>query len=122
MSTKAQVKANRKNSRKSTGPRSPKGKAAVAKNAIKHGLFASEAVIRWEDPEDFEAFREELLAELAPVGALTRISYLVNRISNVEGAAFRRKLEALSTKPVLSSVERIRNKTNGGQVATRKYI
>ena len=73
MGTKAQVKANRKNSKKSTGPQSAKGKAKVAKNAIKHGLFASEAVIKGENPEDFEHFREEILAELAPAGHMESI-------------------------------------------------
>jgi hypothetical protein len=46
MSTEAQIKANRQNSQKSTGPRSPEGKAVVSKNAVKHGLFASENVLK----------------------------------------------------------------------------
>ena len=68
MATEAQTIANRRNSKKSTGPRSPEGKAVVSKNAVKHGLFASENVIKGEKKEDFDLFRSEMLSKLAPVG------------------------------------------------------
>jgi hypothetical protein len=68
MSTEAQINANRENAQKSTGPKSPEGKAAVSQNAVKHGVFASETVIKGENREDFEAFRDEMLGELAPAG------------------------------------------------------
>ena len=35
-----QLEANRKNALKSTGPRTPEGKAAISRNALKHGIFA----------------------------------------------------------------------------------
>ena len=54
MATEAQTIANRRNSQKSTGPRTPQGKAVVSKNAVKHGLFASENVIKGENQEDFD--------------------------------------------------------------------
>jgi len=38
--------ANRRNAQKSTGPRTPRGKAFSARNGIKHGLFAKESLIR----------------------------------------------------------------------------
>jgi len=44
MSTQKQVKANRKNSKKSTGPKTDQGKAAVSQNAVKHGLFAQSMI------------------------------------------------------------------------------
>ena len=53
MSSKAQVKANRKNAKKSTGPKTAEGKEKVSKNAAKHGLFAAEAVITGENPADY---------------------------------------------------------------------
>jgi hypothetical protein len=70
MATKAQIKANRKNARKSTGPRTDEGKAAVSKNAVKHGLFAKEAVISGEDQAYYDALHDEILAELAPSGVM----------------------------------------------------
>ncbi|MBN2559834.1 MAG: hypothetical protein JXQ75_02750, partial [Phycisphaerae bacterium] len=70
MATEAQIAANRLNAQKSTGPRTPEGKAKVAQNALKHGLLAKQSVVRGEDAEEFEAYRQEMVASLAPVGAL----------------------------------------------------
>jgi hypothetical protein len=53
MSTEAQIKANRLNAQKSTGPKTAEGKAAVAQNAVKHGLFAHENVIKCEKQSDW---------------------------------------------------------------------
>ena len=68
MSTTEQIKANRQNAQKSTGPKTDEGKAVVSQNAVKHGLFAAEAVIKGEDPADYEAYHDQFLVELAPVG------------------------------------------------------
>src|SRR5262245_1219721 len=38
MTSAAKIRANRRNARKSTGPRTPGGKATVARNAQRHGL------------------------------------------------------------------------------------
>jgi hypothetical protein len=73
MATAAQVEANRSNAQQSTGPRTPEGKATVAQNAVTHGLFAREGVIRGEDEEEFEMHREMLLEQLDPAGPLEEI-------------------------------------------------
>ena len=83
MSTKAQTKANKKNAQKSTGPRTAEGKAVVSKNAVKHGLFAAEAVITGEDPAEYEACRDHFLAELVPVGAVETM--LAERFVSLHG-------------------------------------
>lgn len=70
MATKAQINANRVNSQKSTGPRTDEGKRSVSQNAVKHGLFAYESVIKCEDPADFELHRAAILSELWPVGVM----------------------------------------------------
>jgi len=67
MATTAQILANRNNSQKSTGPKTDEGKTAVSQNAVKHGLFA-ESVIQGENEADYEAFHDQFLAELYPVG------------------------------------------------------
>jgi hypothetical protein len=73
MTTEAQVRANRSNAEKSTGPRTPEGKEKASQNSLKHGLFAREGVIRGEDREEYEMHREMLLEQLDPVGALEGI-------------------------------------------------
>ncbi len=73
MATEAQIAANRANAQKSTGPRTPEGKEPASQNALKHGLFAREVVIRGEDAEEFERHRQGLLEQLNPVGPLEEL-------------------------------------------------
>jgi len=80
MSTQEQIKANRQNSKKSTGPKTEDGKSAVSQNAVKHGLFA-ESVIKGENEADYEAFHDNMLAEYAPVGAMEL--FLAERAANL---------------------------------------
>ena len=78
MTSQAQINANRLNAQKSTGPRTDEGKRVVSQNAVTHGLFARDAVIKCEDPAEYEVHREALLDELKPVGAIE--SMLAERI------------------------------------------
>ena len=78
MSTEAQIRANRLNSQKSTGPRTSEGKAAVSQNAVKHGLLTRQDVITSESQADFDLHREQMLAELAPASPME--SMLAERI------------------------------------------
>ncbi len=66
MATQAQILANRRNARKSTGPKSPRGRTAVSKNAASHGFLARRNVIDSEDQAEFNLHRAKLLDELAP--------------------------------------------------------
>ena len=68
MATEAQVSANRRNARKSTGPKTEIGKAVVAQNAIRHGLYARRHVVMGEDPAEFELSRNKWLDEFRPMG------------------------------------------------------
>jgi hypothetical protein len=78
MATKAQIIANRRNARKSTGPHSTQGRTAISQNAVKHGLSARQDVISSESQADFDLYREQILAELAPAGPME--SMLAERI------------------------------------------
>ena len=68
----------------------------AAQNAVKHGLLAKEVVVKGEDPGEFEFYREQMLAELAPAGQmescwLTRIvglSWRLRRAERLQAAAF----------------------------------
>lgn len=70
--------ANRVNATRSTGPRTPEGKARSSMNAVKHGLTAQTAVLPGEDPEELRRFAEDLTARLRPMGPLQAI--LVQRV------------------------------------------
>ena len=81
MSTEAQILTNRRNAQKSTGPHTPRGKAAVSQNAEKHGLSARRAVISSESLADFDLYRDQILTELAPASPMESI--LAERIVNL---------------------------------------
>jgi len=78
MATELQILANRRNARKSTGPRTPQGRAAVSQNAVKHGLLTPHDVISSESQADFDLYRQQLLDELAPASPME--SMLAERI------------------------------------------
>ena len=73
MATEAQIIANRRNAQKSTGPLTPRGKANISQNAIKHGFSARQAVICSEKQADFDLYRDRILEELNPIGPMESI-------------------------------------------------
>ena len=96
MASVAQIQANRLNAQKSTGPRTAAGKERASQNALRHGLLAREAVIQGEDPEEFELYREGMLEDLAPAGAveamlaerIVGLSWRLRRAERLQNAAF----------------------------------
>jgi hypothetical protein len=78
MATESQILANRLNALKSTGPRTPQGKAAVSQNSVKHGLLAEHDVISSESEADFDLYRRQLLNDLSPLSPME--SMLAERI------------------------------------------
>ena len=68
MTSAKQVEANRRNALKSTGPKSPHGKARVARNALKHGLLSKDVLMEGESRSKLNAFRDAMVADLAPEG------------------------------------------------------
>ena len=51
-------------------------KAARPKNALSHGLYASDLVLAWENEQDFVDLHESIRQELNPVGSLEDIAVL----------------------------------------------
>jgi hypothetical protein len=78
MTSVKKAEANRQNALKSTGPKTPEGKAAVRHNALKHGLLAEQVLLPDEDEDALRELGERLRAELRPEGELE--SLLVDRI------------------------------------------
>src|SRR5258708_7472962 len=66
MATIKQIEANRLNALKSTGPKTPEGKAAVRMNALRHGLRARTVVLPGENPDDFQQLCDDLETEWNP--------------------------------------------------------
>ncbi len=67
MTSQKKIEANRRNAQKSTGPRTPQGKARSARNALSHGLTASSTpLLSSESQEHYDAFSQALLQDLAP--------------------------------------------------------
>jgi len=83
MTTEKQVEANKQNALVSTGPATSEGKAIVAQNAVKHGIFAKDLIITTGDgKEDVQEYRElldGLIISLNPVGQMECL--LVEKIS-----------------------------------------
>ena len=96
MATEAQVAANRLNAQKSTGPRTVEGKAAASQNAVRHGLLAVQAVVRGESVEEYQAYREAVVGDLQPVGAVefvlaervVGLMWRLRRVQRLESEAF----------------------------------
>ncbi len=79
MTPRKQIEANRRNSRKSTGPKTRRGKAKSKMNAMKHGLLAEQVVVLDEDPAEFAGVLESLIDDFLPQGPLEE--QLVERVA-----------------------------------------
>jgi hypothetical protein len=66
MSSEKKTEANRRNALASTGPRTLEGKAAVAVNAVTHGLRAQKSVLYNEDTREFHQLCVDLHHEWQP--------------------------------------------------------
>jgi hypothetical protein len=73
MPSAAQIRANRANSARSTGPRTAKGIAASSSNALRHGLTAQQHLIGDEDEGQFEALLAGLNDSHQPANAAESI-------------------------------------------------
>jgi hypothetical protein len=77
--TPSQLESRRRNAQKSTGPRSDAGKRRVALNALKYGYYTGphtleqSMLLMGEDPHEFRAFRDSLIASRQPADAIERM-------------------------------------------------
>jgi hypothetical protein len=72
MTSVKQFEANRRNSLKSTGPKTESGKRASRCNAVRHGLTAEAVIGTLEDAEDYKAFELAITADYDAQSAVER--------------------------------------------------
>jgi hypothetical protein len=71
VTSQKKLKANRENAKKSTGPKTLRGKANSRRNALKHGLFARHFMdffLQGEDSSEYEELLDDLRDQYQPVG------------------------------------------------------
>lgn len=70
--TEKKLAANRANAQKSTGPKTPSGRAVTRMNALLHGMYAADVIVPQlgETEADFDVFFNYLMEELNPQGAV----------------------------------------------------
>ena len=70
MTSEAKIESNRRNAKRSTGPKSVAGKALAKYNAVRHGVLTAAPVVPGEDAAAWEAHRAGVVASLNAEGAL----------------------------------------------------
>jgi hypothetical protein len=131
MATSAnKIESNRANAQHSTGPVTPEGKAAVARNAVKHGFTSKHFVVREDEREEFAEVRSELLDQLKPEGALEFISFgqllrgawTLRLIDRLEAEAFNGTLESFNDPQTAATLERLaRYRAQAQRAYTRAF-
>ena len=112
------IQANRRNALRSTGPKTARGKRAVACNAIKHGFLAREVVITSGDGEEtleeFHALIERLWEYYEPVGVveeslvqtIATCFWRKARVIRAENGEIRRRLDTLAVDRALRNSDK----------------
>ena len=111
MATDAQIKANRRNAAKSTGPKTEKGKAKARLNALKHGGRATTInvmpVLPHEDPRELEERIQSWIDDWQPRDATedelvrrgAKLSWLLERGERVEAAHLAHRVRRPGERP-----------------------
>src|SRR5438270_13950819 len=92
MPTNEQITANQINSQKSTGPRTPEGKAIASRNALKFGIYSATRLLPTEDADQLATLSKTMLGELDPftptetelVNQLVDLQWRLRRVSDAE--------------------------------------
>jgi len=81
MTSLRQIEANRRNSLKSTGPKTSEGKGRSRCNAVRHGLTAETVIGLLEDAADYRAFEAAIIGDYDAQSAVER--ELVLRLASI---------------------------------------
>jgi hypothetical protein len=113
--SEAQLRANRANSQKSTGPVTPEGRAKSSQNALKHGLTGKTVLLPHEDPALYQSELEDLIQtyqpatddELRLVQSIHDGGWRIARIQSIEiGILLKGDLELADKYPDRPAFER----------------
>jgi hypothetical protein len=104
MTSSKQIEANRRNSLKSTGPKTEAGKHASRCNAVRHGLTAETVIGALEDAEDYKAFEAAIIADYDAQSAVERelvlrlasLLWRLRRATTIETGLFEIQADHLS--------------------------
>ncbi len=104
MTSIKQIEANRRNSLKSTGPKTEAGKRASRCNAVRHGLTAETVISALEDAEDYKAFEAAITADYDAQSAVERelvlrlasLLWRLRRATTIETGLFEIQVDHLS--------------------------
>ena len=96
MATLKQIDANRRNSQRSTGPRTLEGKRAASTNALQSGIYAEKEVLPFEDASQLETLAAEYQDRFRPttpearalVDSLVHHEWLLRRLRRAEAALY----------------------------------
>jgi hypothetical protein len=114
----AKCAANRLNAQKSTGPRTPEGKAASSRNALTHGLFCQDLLVADEDPQQLQSLQEDVMRRMRPrdaveaqiAGQYLSCAWRVQRLHRAEqylyqshAASTRKQADGITPKPVTAA-------------------
>jgi hypothetical protein len=104
MTSSKQIEANRRNSLKSTGPKTKTGKQTSRGNAVRHGLTAETVIGALEDAEDYKAFEAAITVDYDAQSAVERelvlrlagLLWRLRRATTIETGLFGIQAEHLS--------------------------
>jgi hypothetical protein len=116
MASLKQINANRKNSKKSTGPVTNIGKAKVSMNAIKHGLYAEHHIAVGEDIVQFKNYVDMMLETYVIFDAISalkvkkiiEIGWRLNRFSIIETGILNMEMHGYDrdiSKPIIHQLK-----------------
>lgn len=115
MTSDKQIAANRRNARKSTGPKTEQGRAITHLNAVKHGGLAMVPVVpKLEKRDAWQALLDATLDSLQPVGHLEtvlagRVALLLWRLERV--ARYERATIAVAQETVEDDLAEARRRS-----------
>ena len=96
MISEKQLEANRRNARRSTGPKTAEGKERSSRNNLRHGLTGQITVLPSEDREAHDLFCNRLIEHLNPenpmeeqlANSIAEDSWRLNRVTAIETNIF----------------------------------